>query len=152
MMKRGGFSLRKWVSNDPGLLANISEEYTAVDSKHTFKDEQPVKILGIAWLPEVDKFSFTITVNESNVSTKRKVLSQVAKFFDPLDWLSPSIIISKIFLQELWSHHLSWDEELPDSVAKQWRIFQEQLPLLANIKIALCILISLAIDIQVHGF
>ncbi|GFU35057.1 integrase catalytic domain-containing protein [Trichonephila clavipes] len=72
MMKRGGFSLRKWVSNDPGLLANISEEYTAVDSKHTFKDEQPVKILGIAWLPEVDKFSFTITVKESNVSTKRK--------------------------------------------------------------------------------
>ncbi|GFX21823.1 integrase catalytic domain-containing protein [Trichonephila clavipes] len=152
MMKRGGFSLRKWVSNDPDVLATIPKELKAVDSKHTIKDDQPVKILGIAWLPDVDKFTFTITVNETDVWTKRKVLSEVAKIFDPLGWLAPSVVISKIFLQELWSHHLSWDEELPDSLARQWRTFQEQLPLLTNIKIPRCILISQAIDVQVHGF
>ncbi|GFW85339.1 integrase catalytic domain-containing protein [Trichonephila clavipes] len=152
MMKRGGFSLRKWVSNDPDVLATIPKELKAVDSKHTIKDDQPVKILGIAWLPDVDKFTFTITVNETDVWTKRKVLSEVAKIFDPLGWLAPSVVISKIFLQELWSHHLSWDEELPDSLARQWRTFQEQLPLLTNIKIPRCILIPQAIDVQVHGF
>ncbi|GFT59604.1 integrase catalytic domain-containing protein [Trichonephila clavipes] len=72
-MKRGGFSLRKWVSNDPDVLATIAEELRAVDSKHTIKDDQPVKILGIAWLPDVDKFTFTITVNETDVWTKRKI-------------------------------------------------------------------------------
>ncbi|GFS97467.1 integrase catalytic domain-containing protein [Trichonephila clavipes] len=128
------------------------KELKAVDSKHTIKDDQPVKILGIAWLPDVDKFTFTITVNETDVWTKRKVLSEVAKIFDPLGWLAPSVVISKIFLQELWSHHLSWDEELPDSLARQWRTFQEQLPLLTNIKIPRCILIPQAIDVQVHGF
>ncbi|GFT23872.1 integrase catalytic domain-containing protein [Trichonephila clavipes] len=128
------------------------KELKAVDSKHTIKDDQPVKILGIAWLLDVDKFTFTITVNETDVWTKRKVLSEVAKIFDPLGWLAPSVVISKIFLQELWSHHLSWDEELPDSLARQWRIFQEQLPLLTNIKIPRCILIPQAIDVQVHGF
>ncbi|GFS45444.1 integrase catalytic domain-containing protein [Trichonephila inaurata madagascariensis] len=152
MSKKGGFSLRKWVSNDPHVLATIPEELKAVDSKHTIKDDQPVKILGIAWLPDVDKFTFTITVNESDVWTKHKVLSEVAKIFDPLGWLAPSVIISKIFLQELWSPHLSWDEELPDSLARQWRIFQEQLPLLTNIKIPRCILIPQAIDVQVNGF
>ncbi|GFW01830.1 integrase catalytic domain-containing protein [Trichonephila clavipes] len=152
MMKRGGFSLRKWVSNDPDVLATIPEELKAVDSKHTIKDDQPVKILGIAWLPDVDKFTFTITVNETDVWTKRKVLSEVAKIFDPLGWLAPSVVISKIFLQELWSHHLSWDEEIPDSLARQWRVLQEQLPLLTNIKIPRCILIPQAIDAQVHGF
>ncbi|GFX62362.1 integrase catalytic domain-containing protein [Trichonephila clavipes] len=152
MMKRGGFSLRKWVSNDPDVLATIPEELKAVDSKHTIKDDQSVKILGIAWLPDVDKFIFAITVNETDVWTKRKVLSEVAKIFDPLGWLAPSVVISKIFLQELWSHHLSWDEELPDSLARQWRIFQEQLPLLTNIKIPRCILIPQAIDVQVHEF
>ncbi|GFV91910.1 integrase catalytic domain-containing protein [Trichonephila clavipes] len=146
MMKRGGFSLRKWVSNDPDVLATIPKELKAVDSKHTIKDDQPVKILGIAWLPDVDNFTFTITVNETDVWTKRKVLSEVAKIFDPLGWLAPSVVISKIFLQELWSHHLSWDEELPDSLARQWRTFQEQLPLLTNIKIPRCILIPQAID------
>ncbi|GFW07384.1 integrase catalytic domain-containing protein [Trichonephila clavipes] len=152
MMKRGGFSLRKWVSNDPDVLTTIPEELKAVNSKHTIKDDQPIKILGIAWLPDVDKFTFTITVNETDVWTKRKVLSEVAKIFDPLGWLAPSVVISKIFLQELWSHHLSWDEELPDSLARQWRIFLEQLPLLTNIKIPRCILIPQAIDVQVHGF
>ncbi|GFY25231.1 uncharacterized protein TNCV_2483521 [Trichonephila clavipes] len=83
MMKRGGFSLRKWVSNDPYVLATIPEELKAVDSKHTIKVDQPVKILEIAWLPDVDKFTFTITVNETDVWTKRKVLSEVAKIFDP---------------------------------------------------------------------
>ncbi|GFW52089.1 integrase catalytic domain-containing protein [Trichonephila clavipes] len=121
MMKRGGFSLRKWVSNDPDVLATIPEELKAVDSKHTIKDDQPVKILGIAWLPDVDKLTFTITVNETDVWTKRTVLSEVAKIFHPLGWLAPSVIISKIFLQELWSHHLSWDDKLPDSPARQWR-------------------------------
>ncbi|GFX85040.1 integrase catalytic domain-containing protein [Trichonephila clavipes] len=153
MMKRGGFSLRKWVSNDPDVLATIPKELKAVDSKHTIKDDQPVKILGIAWLPDVDKFTFTIiTVNETDVWTKRKVLSEVAKIFDPLGWLAPSVVISKIFLQELWSHHLSWDEEIPDSLARQWRTFQEQLPLLTNIKIPRCILIPQAIDVRVHRF
>ncbi|GFQ69720.1 integrase catalytic domain-containing protein [Trichonephila clavata] len=128
------------------------EELKAVDSKHTIKDDQHIKILGIAWLPYVDKFTFTITVNETDVWTKRKVLSEVAKIFDPLGWLAPTVIISKIFLQDLWSHHLSWDEELPNSLARQWRIFQEQLPLLTKIKIPRCILIPQAIDVQVHGF
>ncbi|XP_071043466.1 uncharacterized protein [Parasteatoda tepidariorum] len=152
MMKRGGFSLRKWVSNDPDVLATISEELKTVDSKHMINDDQPVKILGIAWLPDVDTFTFTITVNESDVWTKRKVLSEVAKIFDPLGWLAPTVITSKIFLQELWSHHLGWDEELPDSLASQWRVFQKQLPLLTNIKIPRYILIPQATDVQVHGF
>ncbi|XP_054717638.1 uncharacterized protein LOC129226996 [Uloborus diversus] len=152
MMKKGGFSLGKWVSNDPDVLATISKELQAIDSKHTINDDQPVKILGIAWLPDVDKFTFTITVNEMDVWTKQKVLSEVAKIFDPLGWLAPTVINSKIFLQELWSHHLSWDEELPDSLAKQWRTFQEQLPVLTNIKIPRCILIPQASDVQVHGF
>ncbi|GFX79806.1 integrase catalytic domain-containing protein [Trichonephila clavipes] len=115
MMKGGGFSLRKWVSNDPDVLATIPEELKAVDSKHTIKDDQPVKILGIAWLPDVDKFTFTITVNETDVWTKRKI-------------------------------------PIPDSLARQWRVFQEQLPLLGNFKIPRCILIPQAIDVQLHGF
>ncbi|GFW18454.1 uncharacterized protein TNCV_1184821 [Trichonephila clavipes] len=141
MMKRGGLSLRKWVSNDPDVMANISEELKAVDSKHTIKDDQPIKILGKAWLPEVDKFTFTITASETDVWTKCKVLSEVAKIFDPLGWLAPTVIISKIFLQELWSQHLSWDEELLYSLSRQWKIFKE-LPLLTNIKIPCCILIA----------
>ncbi|GFY64929.1 DUF1758 domain-containing protein [Trichonephila inaurata madagascariensis] len=97
MMKKGGFSLRKWVSNDPDVLATIPKELKAVDSKLTIKDDQPVKILEIAWLPDVDKFTFTFNLNERDVWTKPKVLSEVAKIFDPFRWLVPS---QKIFLHK----------------------------------------------------
>ncbi|GFW85277.1 integrase catalytic domain-containing protein [Trichonephila clavipes] len=152
-MKRGGFSLRKWVSNDPDVLTTIPEELKAVDSKQTIKDDQPVKTLGIAWLPDVDKFTFTITVNETDVWTKRKVLSEVAKIFDPLGWLAPSVDISKIFLQELWSHYLSWDKKRATRFSsKTMENISRTASSTSNIKIPRCILIPQAIDAQVHGF
>ncbi|GFY08355.1 integrase catalytic domain-containing protein [Trichonephila clavipes] len=103
MMKRGGFSLRKWVSNDPDVLATIPEELKAVDSKHTIKDDPPVKILGIAWLPDVDKFTFTITVNETDVWTKRKSDSKITLAWlksDPRRW-QPFVANRVAQIQEL---------------------------------------------------
>ncbi|GFW73475.1 uncharacterized protein TNCV_2801391 [Trichonephila clavipes] len=78
------------------------------------------------------------------------VLSEVTKISDHFRWLAPHQLS---FLKSSFkSHHLSWDEELPDSLAIQWRVFQEQLHLLTNIKIIRCILIPQAKDVQVHGF
>ncbi|GFY62450.1 hypothetical protein TNIN_134961 [Trichonephila inaurata madagascariensis] len=62
-----------------------------------------------------------ITVNETDMWTKRKVLSDAAKIFDYLGWLAPTVIISKFFLKKLRSQHESWDERLPDSLARQRR-------------------------------
>ncbi|GFW33734.1 integrase catalytic domain-containing protein [Trichonephila clavipes] len=45
-----------------------------------------------------------------------------------------------------------WVSNDPDIPARQWRVLQEQLSLLTNIKIPRCILIPQAIDVQVHGF
>ncbi|XP_076660394.1 uncharacterized protein LOC143363739 [Halictus rubicundus] len=53
--------------------------------------------------------------------SKRYVLSQVAKLFDPLGWLAPATIRGKIFLQQLWQHRLDWDEQLPSTAAETWR-------------------------------
>ena len=152
MMKKGGFSLRKWISTIPDVLKNIPEELRAVDTQHTFDKDQSVKILGIAWLPGTDTFTFNITVSQHEVLTKRRVLSDVARIFDPLGWLAPTVIIAKIFLQELWSYNLGWDEELPEQLTTKWRTFQEQLPLLSNIKVPRSILVPNPSDIQVHGF
>ncbi|GFV49632.1 integrase catalytic domain-containing protein [Trichonephila clavipes] len=96
MMKRGGFSLRKWVSNDTNVLATIPEELKAVDSKYTIKDDQPTKILEIAWLPDVDKFTFTITVNETDVRTKRKKRPTVQLYTFVLSKDTTQTIVSRL--------------------------------------------------------
>ncbi|GFS47059.1 hypothetical protein TNCV_2969441 [Trichonephila clavipes] len=105
---------------------------------------------GIAWASDVDKFTFTITVNETDVWTKRKgTFSKSPKSLTPWAGLAPSVVISKIFLQELWSHHRSWDERRATRFSSKTmeNIFQEQLPLLTNIKIPRCILNPQAIDV-----
>jgi len=57
------------------------------------------------------------------------VLSELSKVFDPMGFLSPIIILEKIFVQELWFLKLDFDEELPPSYANQWQQYQEELKL-----------------------
>ena len=48
--------------------------------------------------------------------TKRKVLSDIAKIFDPLGLLSCVVIVLKICMQEIWMTKLAWDDILPNDV------------------------------------
>ena len=43
----------------------------------------------------------------------RKILSTVARFFDPLGLIAPFVITLKILLQKLWRSGISWDQEIP---------------------------------------
>ncbi|GFR22340.1 integrase catalytic domain-containing protein [Trichonephila clavata] len=103
-------SVERHLISNPDTLANIPEKLKAVDSKNTIKDDQPIKILGIAWLPDVDKFTFTITINETDVWTKRK---------RPLPWSD-----SKITLAWLKSEPIRWQPFVANQVAQ----IQEQTP------------------------
>ena len=44
-------------------------------------------------------------------TTKREVLAATMSTFDPLGWLTPSIVM-KIFFQELWEKGREWDEKM----------------------------------------
>ncbi|GFX79201.1 hypothetical protein TNCV_4747851 [Trichonephila clavipes] len=53
-------------------------------------NDDPVKTLGILWHPASDVFYFKITpLSFKGTSTKRTLLSTIAKTFDPLGWLCP---------------------------------------------------------------
>ena len=53
-------------------------------------------------------------------TTKRDVLRESAEVYDPLGFLSPITIRTKIFIQELWERGFDRDEPLPDELQKQW--------------------------------
>ncbi|XP_055622149.1 uncharacterized protein LOC129765751 [Toxorhynchites rutilus septentrionalis] len=93
LLKRGGFRLRKWVSNSLEVLSEIPEELQGTRSPMKFDPEETVKTLGICWEPETDKLRFNIAVNVINpVPTKREVLSTIAQLYDPLGLVSPVIV------------------------------------------------------------
>ena len=66
----------------------------------------------------------------SHSSSKREIISDIAKKFDVLGWLAPSTIIMKDLFQHLWELKLSWDEEIPPELQKQHQQWKTQLPLL----------------------
>ncbi|XP_069126383.1 uncharacterized protein [Argopecten irradians] len=68
--------------------------------------------------------------------TKREILSQSSKIFDPLGFLSPVSIRGKIFMQELWKHNYTWDQELPENVTEKWKIVSDELRIATSLNVA----------------
>lgn len=107
-----GFPLRKWKSNNDACLQDLHENEKDISTCSLFKT------LGIQWDPNSDSFVFLPTEMSNNKEwTKRKILSDICKLFDPLGWLQPCSILAKIFMQKLWLLQLGWDEQIPADIA-----------------------------------
>lgn len=66
-------------------------------------------------------FTFKLSLGETKLPlTKRKVVSETAKLFDPLGWLAPCIVLAKLIIQQLWMEALNWDEKLPIELQQYW--------------------------------
>ena len=48
--------------------------------------------------------------------TKRAVLSQISKLYDPIGTLSPISVRGKILMRRIWESQVPWDIELPDDI------------------------------------
>ena len=84
------------------------------------------KILGNIWNHGVDVFLFNVNQPEEIKLTKRTILSQIARIFDPVGFAAAFLVCIKIGMQRLWQQGLEWDQELPIPVREEWiRFFQE---------------------------
>lgn len=112
----GGFPLRKWISNDLEVLRCITSEKRIEALTIPIEENSCIQVLGLSWNPTSNMFHFVINLPTTNILTKREILSTIAKLFDPLGLISPVIIKAKIFIQELWTIKLDWDDPLPPEV------------------------------------
>ncbi|GFV96029.1 integrase catalytic domain-containing protein [Trichonephila clavipes] len=143
------FNLRKWQSNSETVIKEVAENK---DLKRVQNHEE-IKILGIQWNPKSDFFSFSVSLLEERcIYSKRDVLSEIARVFDPLGLLSPCIVFMKILLQELWKLNLEWDEPIPEDLNKQWATFRKELHLIEKMKIPWCVLLPSYIQLEIHAF
>lgn len=112
------------------------------------------KTLGIYWSPTPDEFKFHLELPPLNQSpTKRSILSEIARLFDPLGWVSPVIIRAKLLLQRLWSKGIDWDDALPNDLEQSWLTLRTTLSDIQFIKMPRWInTTATMLSFQIHGF
>ncbi|XP_011688402.1 PREDICTED: uncharacterized protein LOC105450317 [Wasmannia auropunctata] len=152
LLQRGQFTLRKWTANSCDLLSDIPPDARAI-SDLTFSTDNSLKVLGLSWVPLEDAFKFNVTCPSAAVSTKRSVLSCIAKLFDPLGWAAPVVIAAKVLMQELWLANVRWDEPLPDALRNRWINYYSDLPNLKRVRIPRWTRVHHTnLNLELHGF
>ncbi|XP_077256688.1 uncharacterized protein LOC143894368 [Temnothorax americanus] len=113
LFRGAGFELRKWASSHSEALEGLDPSICS-DAMLSFEsaDDQVLKVLGLRWHSQSDTFGFQINPLNRNC-TKRTILSEVARVFDPLGFLTPLTFTAKCLIQRLWTLKLEWDDEPP---------------------------------------
>lgn len=149
----GGFNLRKWACNRDVLLQFIPISDREIKTSLLIDFDDTIKSLGIHWNPRKDAFTYQSTLDPSLIAdTKRSMLSDISKLFDPIGWLSPLIIRAKILMQKLRCLDLQWDDKVPVDVFNQWRIIREDLQSVHLITLPRSMAYSLDKPIELHRF
>ena len=117
ILSKGGFTVKGW------SFGGHDVQEAGTDIQH---------VLGVCWIADEDKILFKVSLNFSpkrrNVCsgpdltksdvpdaipdclTRRLVLQQVMRIFDPFGFLAPFLIIAKVYLRETWILELGWDD------------------------------------------
>ena len=87
------------------------------------------KLLGVKW----NKFEDTITVqfpvaNTSGATSKREVLTKLAKVYDPLCLACPVTLQGKQIYREVCDHKGAWDAPIPENLRVRWLKWKQSLP------------------------
>lgn len=123
LLAEAGFNLRSWNSNNKKLCQKANEE-------GVLDGGNGVKIfLGLRWDPKTDRFSLSrldLGINRK-FKSKREVLSQLSKIFDPIGILSLITFRAKLQMQDIWQENVTWDERFQESYQEKWFELAEEL-------------------------
>ena len=97
-------------------------------------DQSKEKVLGMTWDAHADQIRF-FPVLENVSWTKRGVLRQLARIFDPMGLLAAFLVRGKILMQELWRRGRDWDDPLQPDVKASWSTWFNQFADLPSIVI-----------------
>ncbi|XP_071088959.1 uncharacterized protein [Haliotis cracherodii] len=134
VLASGGFKVKSWTSNG-GKFKN--SEY-----KENIMWTEEQKILGVVWDPKDDVLKYKVKqpdLKGSNL-TKRIVLSELSKVYDPIGFAGAYLIKGKVMMQQLWSSGVSWDEELGERETVSWINFFSELKELQGVSFDRCLI------------
>ncbi|XP_076655808.1 uncharacterized protein LOC143360652 [Halictus rubicundus] len=145
--RRGGFQMCGWTSNSDAVMKEMSGgNVTSGTVQLTAKERRASKTLGLYWDAMSDTFSFNTNKKQNAVSlplqekgiTKREMVRTIMSIFDPLGFLAPFTIKSKILLQNVWRSGITWDENLRIAEMGKWKEWTSELQSLGELTIPRC--------------
>lgn len=155
ILKLAGMELSKFNSNARFLLSDTSDPDVPIDDHTT-------KTLGMIWSPKADTFRFKVNLDsENDTVTKRRILSVIARIFDPLGLLGPLNTSAKLIMQQTWRVALDWDAEISDEyldessypLRNRWLLFVKELKTIESMRIPRWISnIQFPTHLELHGF
>lgn len=149
IMSDAGFNLREWATNCKTLNEVISSDVSTIDEYK--QSDEMVNVLGMKWSVSNDKMSFKIRkMSLSNKFTKRIILSQTSKIYDPLGILLPVTVRAKLLIRDLWDANVGWDEELSEEFVARWKSLSVELNTCQTISFDRSL--SFSGDVEVHAF
>ncbi|KAJ0169553.1 hypothetical protein K1T71_014738 [Dendrolimus kikuchii] len=156
LLQKGGFKLQKWSSNSKQLLDRIQEnrDRIGMNEELKLKVDDIMKLLGLTWNRMMDTFQYTVLLPQGQEPvTKRIILSDVARLFDPLGWVAPTVILAKMMIQKLWLSGVAWDEAVPSNILNEWLTYRRELTQLSTLQIPRWLNTSANnVLVELHGF
>ncbi|GFW61081.1 integrase catalytic domain-containing protein [Trichonephila clavipes] len=145
--------LRKWNSNSTEFLAQFSE-HSSHDARVEFSKDsnESSKVLGLFWNSSNDTFGFQPSLELTPPLTKRRILSESSKIFDPLGLLSPCTVFMKIFYQKLWLTKTDWDSPIPQQLTEDWLRFQKAFNAINYLTVPRWVILTADNIVELHGF
>ena len=139
-----GFKLVKWSANRDSvpilaeldkeiLVSNIRELDLSLDNGNDLPD---AKALGCVWETGEDRLRMVSSLKPLDKYTRRSMLSQLGKAFDPLGIFSPFLVKARLILQRLAIEKYGWDDVVPESIVKEWKAWFQLLDTFLNVSLA----------------
>ena len=103
------------------------------------------RVLGLLWQSETDTFHYSVELDvkyrnekdvvcelkattvqllpsfSTSIITRRLMLRNTAKIFDPCGWWCPVLLEAKLLMRESWTDKsLGWDDPMPHDLSQRW--------------------------------
>ena len=134
------------------LASNSTEANLKFKSDGTATDNLVLKTLGLFW--DFSKDTWTINKPTFTVETasKRSLLSDLARIFDPLGFLAILTIRGKVILQEAWDGVFTWDGKLPPELQAPWTDIVSRIKLALDVPVPRWLGVSMKGPVTLHCF
>ncbi|KAL7286993.1 hypothetical protein TKK_0018791 [Trichogramma kaykai] len=131
----------------------LSENHRTSTEDRAFDKDLIVPTLGLRWTPSTDEFSYTVPeLSTITTVTKRAILSDVARIYDPTGWLAPVTVRAKMLLQNLWLQGHDWEQPMDNTTTELWLDFRRKLEALQTCRIPRWLGVNSKSSRMLHGF